>query len=807
MKSHSPPDTRRASAPLRAVMEAIVLLLVTLAPWAFGSVEPAFEAVLYAGVALLVLLWAVRAFREGALSWRPCPVALCLAGLFLFGVLQVVPLPRAVLRVLSPAAARFYDELLPAERESLPPPQELPATAQAAGSTLSLCPSVTRAELVRYLALFLLFAAVRFNVASERSLRRLALVALVNGAALSFFAVYQLVESPQTGAFGFKPDGSQPYGTFICRNHFPFYVNVCLGLGAGLLLARKRDKSEAGQNWLAILNDGPALWTAAALAAILGGVVLSLSRGGAAALACGAAVLALGSVGSGRRLVLAAAGVALALGLGFVAFVGAEPVEARLATMWQDDPLKEGRTRIWGDVLPAARDFPLFGSGYGTFERVEPAYRTGASTAGYSLEHAHNDYLEALVEGGLPRLLLTLAVIAFTYRLGARALRRYRGRRLAGLVLGALAGFTTAVVHSFVDFGLHIPAVAFFVAVVCAHLAALGEASREPEAERPPLRKALLAAAPVPAAVLLALVLCGEGWQMTQAQSLRLGAYTHPAGDVARVSLLDAAAAVDPERVDLHLEAAQAHLARAGDDADSPHLLSALAHYIQARDLCPLAGKAQLRLGAHARLFAHGDPRETYLRRAKRVYPSDPELFYLAGTLELADKQSDLAIASWHRSLELSENYLQAIIDRGRGALTDDDWLTKVLPERPHALYAAAIRLHPEAKAPERRPYFAKAVRLLDGPTVLMAVDDLHLKAVLYEALGEAKPAVAAYEATLTRKPRQAEWRYEFARLLHREKRRGEARRELLVLAVEAPDHKEARKLLEQVDRELAAGE
>src|SRR5713101_3858443 len=46
--------------------------------------------------------------------------------------------------------------------------------------------------------------------------------------------------------------------------------------------------------------------------------------------------------------------------------------------------------------------------------------------------------------------------------------------------MGALFGFTALVVHSFVDFGLHIPAIAFLATVLCAHLCALGSARSQP---------------------------------------------------------------------------------------------------------------------------------------------------------------------------------------------------------------------------------------------------------------------------------------------------------------------------------------
>ncbi|HEX5269840.1 MAG TPA: hypothetical protein VFW33_05100, partial [Gemmataceae bacterium] len=108
----SPPRPSRAAAVVGGLMECVVLVLVCGAPWAFGAVHPAFEALLYAGVAALLLLWALRTLLEGRLRWVYCPVAACLAALFLFGAAQVVPLSHGLLARLSPATASLYAELL-----------------------------------------------------------------------------------------------------------------------------------------------------------------------------------------------------------------------------------------------------------------------------------------------------------------------------------------------------------------------------------------------------------------------------------------------------------------------------------------------------------------------------------------------------------------------------------------------------------------------------------------------------------------------------------------------------------------------
>jgi O-antigen ligase/tetratricopeptide (TPR) repeat protein len=812
MKPSSQPNgaPARADRCFRAAIEAVVLALVCLAPWLLGSVEPAFEGLLYAGVALLLLLWAARAVVAGSLTWRSCPVGACLAALFLYGVLQVVPLPRPVLQRLSPETARLYDELMPAEREVLPGSNPVPAAVLPAGETLSLYPGATRAELTRLLAVFLFFAAVRSNVASPASLRRLAVAATANGAALALFGFLQFLGAPRNTVFWTipAPDGATVFGPFLCRNHFPFYVNLCVGLGVGLLLSLRRDGDRASLSPLGMLRRPAALWTALALAVMLASVAFCLSRGGLLALAGGGVVCAAFSRLRGQGLGLpGGAVVTAALGLGLVAWLGFAPIQARLATLWQGDA-SHGRADLWSELTGAAKDFPLFGTGYGTIPQVEVLYRSSPDCR--LVEHAHNDYLEALVEGGAVRLLLGVAAVLLVYRAGWLALGRRGGGPVHGLVLGCLFGFTTLVIHSIVDFGIHVPAVVVLAAVVCAHLSALGETSPAPTREKvsPRTRLAGLAAATV--AVLLAGTLCAEGWRMTLTQSLRLGA-SAAQDDKSRLALLEAAARASPERAELQVEAARAHLSRwesevAGGDAESgrAHLLAALAHCVQARDLCPLTAAAHVRLGAHAGEFEKADPRGDYLRRACRVFPSDPEVFYLAGLMALYDGHAEQAARDWRRSLELSDRFLESILARGQRAFTDEELTARVLPDRPALLHAAAIELYPDSDGPLRRTFFERALALLAEPGRSLSPADLRLRGVLLEGLGEPEKAVAAYEAALLRDPRQAGWRYELARLLRRQGRLEDARRQLLDVLAEQPGHQDGRQMLDTVRRELA---
>jgi O-antigen ligase len=116
------------------------------------------------------------------------------------------------------------------------------------------------------------------------------------------------------------------------------------------------------------------------------------------------------------------------------------------------------------DSLRMWRDHPVLGVGLGDFATAYPRYQTFPSELW--IDHAHNDYAEAVAETGLVGALLILLALVFFLRLAFRDWGQPFRSQASWVRLGAAIGCCGLLVHSFLDFNLHIPANAAWFAVL-----------------------------------------------------------------------------------------------------------------------------------------------------------------------------------------------------------------------------------------------------------------------------------------------------------------------------------------------------
>jgi O-antigen ligase len=203
-------------------------------------------------------------------------------------------------------------------------------------------------------------------------------------------------------------------------------------------------------------------------AIILAALVLTLSRGGWGASTCGLVFMALMLLVSRRfsRKKLLLTLIFTLFGILFIVLASTPVVERVLTVMTnQNDASFQSRLTAWKGVARLIVDYPLLGTGPGTFALIFTQYQPPG--LGLRFLNAHNDYLQFTAELGwfLPPLLFLIGFAL--YRYGFKKLK-HPSRLVRGTTLGALAGITSILCHSLVDFNLHIPANALLFAVLTA---------------------------------------------------------------------------------------------------------------------------------------------------------------------------------------------------------------------------------------------------------------------------------------------------------------------------------------------------
>ena len=91
----------------------------------------------------------------------------------------------------------------------------------------------------------------------------------------------------------------------------------------------------------------------------------------------------------------------------------------------------------------------------GTLVTVYPRYESFYD--GRIVEHVHNDYMEALAETGLAGGLCGLAFLILLYRQSRKNFEAEQGHFSRGVHAAAIVALSGLLLHSFVDFNLHIP--------------------------------------------------------------------------------------------------------------------------------------------------------------------------------------------------------------------------------------------------------------------------------------------------------------------------------------------------------------
>jgi len=397
-----------------------LVLILLIAPLAFGAVQPWAWGALVVAAVFLISLWGLAQVQQGQarVLWSPIYVPVAL---FLFLGL-----------------------------------------AQFLGG-LTLDSYATREALLKLTTnLILFFVAVQLVATAPRSAwRAFGLIITLFAFSLALFAIVQYFSSGGLIYWIVKTPSGCTFGPYLNHNHYAGLMEMLIPISAGYVLGRP--EGQRGQSLLGF----------AVLVAIASSL-LSGSRGGLISLCAEIAILAaiLFRFSPAARRRPFAAMVPLGVIAAAVLFFWMDPghISQRLATIanipYKPEVTLAERMVVSKDSMRVFADYGWLGTGLGSFEVTYPRYQSFATDLMW--DHAHNDYAEALVETGLVGGSLILSAIVLFLRQAFHNLRKRLQHEAGWIQLGATLGCCGLLVHSFGDFNFHIPANAAWFSVCSA---------------------------------------------------------------------------------------------------------------------------------------------------------------------------------------------------------------------------------------------------------------------------------------------------------------------------------------------------
>ncbi len=432
---------------------------LVFAPLAFGTVEQwslvALE--LATGAAYIGFFLTARSSKEHIVKVPGLLPLLLLFGLMVF---QLVPLPGSLVKIISPGSYDVYSPLLSLSGDS-------------GWMSLSVSRRATLHEMLRIGSCGLMYIVTVQFLSHPEKLKKTVNIAVFLAAAVAFLAIVQAVGSPDKIYWIRQvPHNAHPFGPWINPNQFAGYIELICPLAFGLFLFYK-PRVKGGESFrqkfvsfFTVPGIHRHLFLGFGTVLMVLAVFVSLCRGGMLSIAAAGAVFLFLAKwkfpGRGRTIFLV---IVVSLFLA-ISWFGWDIIISEFNHGFESDgTVRDGRLTLWSDCLEIIKDFPIFGAGFGTFLYIYPLYKTIGDNNIY--DHAHNDYLELLTDGGVTGFFLALWFVLSVLLHGWKMIRVRRDRYAILLGIGSVSGVVALLFHSVTDFNMHNGAVAYYFFFLC----------------------------------------------------------------------------------------------------------------------------------------------------------------------------------------------------------------------------------------------------------------------------------------------------------------------------------------------------
>jgi O-antigen ligase len=456
-------DITRRDRACRKIIDYGLLGLIIFSPLPAASVYDWSVLVIQLVVLVMLIAYVLMKNRPATneilaedLKW---PKRLFL-GLFVLIFIQTIPLPKFLIRLFSPNNYDFQQNFSP-------------DVSSKGFISFSLVPSYTLQEGLEILTYFLLGYIIIKTTTERKQITRILSVLVALGIFEALYGMFELYnKNPRILFYEKVYNLDSVTGTFVNRNHLSGYLEMVIPLAIGLIIAKINLFYAAGLKLKRVVvrsfEKAPSvnLFISIGIVIMSLGIIFSKSRSGVFILVFSfllffeLTILYFGrEKDQGRWIKNFLKALFLVITVISI-YIG---IDATLERFTLED-IGGRRPQYWSNTLKVFKDFPLLGTGLGTFASLYPEWEEGSRIV--RLHHAHNDYLEYLSELGIVGMAFLLGALFYMLIKAFTTWRQRHHPEVKGLGLGGIISIVCILIHSITDFNLHIPANMLLFSVV-----------------------------------------------------------------------------------------------------------------------------------------------------------------------------------------------------------------------------------------------------------------------------------------------------------------------------------------------------
>jgi O-antigen ligase/tetratricopeptide (TPR) repeat protein len=424
----------------------LFLFTLIFAPLAFGA-RAEWSFVIVATCTFSGFLLFFKYCREQHDIWYQTPGLLPLMLFLCWIVIQIIPLPIFLVEIISPVTVKLHHETI-----GIVEPVEWLSLSMNKRSTLL--------EFFRYATYAVFYILTVQLLVRKEYLKKTIHYIVILSSGMAILAILQyFLSADEIYWFRSVPENATPFGPYMYHNHYAGFMEMVFPLSLVLFIHTRPIVLYGSfrQRIFEFLNNPTTnIHLLLGLSTIIIGasIFLSYSRGGIISLCIAlcflAGMLALQNRKKENYFLFPTIMIMILFTVGWF---GWDFIFERFEKIRNADGLiYDARLLLWADTMNMIKDFPLTGTGFGTFIDMYPGYRSVPENLIF--EHAHNDYLEFFTNGGLIGSGLILWFMVSIFNKTIRAFRKRRDSYSMIISIACMTGIISILLHSVTDFNL-----------------------------------------------------------------------------------------------------------------------------------------------------------------------------------------------------------------------------------------------------------------------------------------------------------------------------------------------------------------